>query len=160
MRAPTAGTSRSAPSLQNLRPVSTRKHGMSATKREPCGLTRHQVIESGAALAVLGFVRAGFAAEVEPLAPPGDPGVGATCAALAAMPIPLTFKPSRGSASALERVRERAPWQQRNFLGSRMHRSTSQRSCCAAPPPQLKSLFTTTFADSDAAALATVRSPG
>ncbi|HKN30490.1 MAG TPA: hypothetical protein VJY34_22460 [Roseiarcus sp.] len=49
---------------------------MSATKREPCGLTRRQVIESGAALAVLGFVRAGFAAEVEPLAPPGDPGVG------------------------------------------------------------------------------------
>ena len=32
----------------------------------------------------------------------------ATCAALAAMPIPLTFKPSRGSASALERVREQA----------------------------------------------------
>ena len=31
-----------------------------------------------------------------------------TCAALAAMPIPLTFKPSRGSASALERVREQA----------------------------------------------------
>ena len=32
----------------------------------------------------------------------------ATCSALAAMPIPLTFKPSRGSASALERVREQA----------------------------------------------------
>ena len=32
----------------------------------------------------------------------------ATCAALAAMPIPLTFKPGRGSASALERVREQA----------------------------------------------------
>ena len=31
-----------------------------------------------------------------------------TCAALAAMPIPLTFKPGRGSASALERVREQA----------------------------------------------------
>ena len=31
-----------------------------------------------------------------------------SCAALAAMPIPLTFKPSRGSASALERVREQA----------------------------------------------------
>ena len=31
-----------------------------------------------------------------------------TCAALAVMPIPLTFKPSRGSASALERVREQA----------------------------------------------------
>jgi predicted RecB family nuclease len=31
-----------------------------------------------------------------------------TCAALAAMPIPLTFKPSRGSASALVRVREQA----------------------------------------------------
>ena len=31
-----------------------------------------------------------------------------TCAALAAMPIPFTFKPSRGSASALERVREQA----------------------------------------------------
>jgi predicted RecB family nuclease len=30
------------------------------------------------------------------------------CAALAAMPIPLTFKPGRGSASALERVREQA----------------------------------------------------
>ena len=48
---------------------------MSVTKREPCGLTRRRVIESGAALAVLGFVRAGFAAKVEPLAPPGDPGV-------------------------------------------------------------------------------------
>jgi predicted RecB family nuclease len=31
-----------------------------------------------------------------------------TCTALAAMPIPLTFKPGRGSASALERVREQA----------------------------------------------------
>ena len=31
-----------------------------------------------------------------------------TSAALAAMPIPLTFKPSRGSVSALERVREQA----------------------------------------------------
>jgi uncharacterized protein len=31
-----------------------------------------------------------------------------TSAALAAMPLPLTFKPSRGSASALERVREQA----------------------------------------------------
>jgi uncharacterized protein len=31
-----------------------------------------------------------------------------TCAALAAMPIPLTFKPGRGSASALEKVREQA----------------------------------------------------
>ena len=31
-----------------------------------------------------------------------------TSAALAAMPIPLTFKPSRGSANALERVREQA----------------------------------------------------
>ena len=31
-----------------------------------------------------------------------------TCAALAATPIPLTFKPGRGSASALERVREQA----------------------------------------------------
>ena len=31
-----------------------------------------------------------------------------SCASLAAMPIPLTFKPGRGSASALERVREQA----------------------------------------------------
>ena len=31
-----------------------------------------------------------------------------TCAALASVPIPLTFKPSRGSAGALERVREQA----------------------------------------------------
>ncbi len=31
-----------------------------------------------------------------------------TCTALAAMPIPLTFKPSRGSASALVRAREQA----------------------------------------------------
>jgi predicted RecB family nuclease len=31
-----------------------------------------------------------------------------SCAALAAVPIPLTFKPSRGSATALERVREQA----------------------------------------------------
>jgi len=107
---------------------------MSATKREPCGLTRHQVIESGAALAVLGFVRAGFAAEVEPLAPPGDPGVGATCAALAAMPIPLTFKPSRGSASALERVREQAPWQQLSRQSNALINQPAQllRSPCAS----------------------------
>ena len=31
-----------------------------------------------------------------------------SCASLAAMPIPLTFKPGRGSASALERMREQA----------------------------------------------------
>jgi xanthine dehydrogenase YagT iron-sulfur-binding subunit len=45
---------------------------------KPCGLTRRQIIEAGAAFAVLGYVRPGFAAEVNPLAPPvlpSDPGI-------------------------------------------------------------------------------------
>ena len=51
---------------------------MSSKNHEPYGLTRRQVIEGGAAFAVLGYARPGFAAEVEPLAPPtppGDPGM-------------------------------------------------------------------------------------
>ena len=50
---------------------------MSADDHE-CGVTRRRVLESGAALAVLGYVRPGFAAEVDPHAPPvlpSDPGV-------------------------------------------------------------------------------------
>ena len=46
---------------------------MSAKSRNPYGLTRRQVIEAGAAFAVLGYARPGFAAEVEPLAPPAPP---------------------------------------------------------------------------------------
>ena len=51
---------------------------MSADEREPWALTRRQILEGGAALAVLGYVRPGFAAEVNPVAPPvlpSDPGV-------------------------------------------------------------------------------------
>jgi xanthine dehydrogenase YagT iron-sulfur-binding subunit len=51
---------------------------MSANDNTPDGLTRRQIIEAGAAFAVLGYVRPGFAAEVNPVAPPvlpGDPGV-------------------------------------------------------------------------------------
>ena len=43
-----------------------------------CGVTRRRVLESGAALAVLGHVRPGFAAEVSPQASPvlpSDPGI-------------------------------------------------------------------------------------
>jgi xanthine dehydrogenase YagT iron-sulfur-binding subunit len=42
------------------------------------GITRRHVVESGAALAILGYVRPGFAAEVSPVAPPvlpSDPDV-------------------------------------------------------------------------------------
>ena len=51
---------------------------MSANDSKPCGLTRRQIIEAGAAFAVLGYVRPGFAAEINPLAPPvlpSDPGI-------------------------------------------------------------------------------------
>src|ERR1700688_3212376 len=51
---------------------------MSADERKPWALTRRQILEGGAALAVLGYVRPGFAAEVNPVAPPvlpSDPGV-------------------------------------------------------------------------------------
>ena len=50
------------------------------------GITRRHVIESGAALAILGYVRPGFAAEVSPVAPPvlpSDPDVST-------MPVRLT----------------------------------------------------------------------
>jgi len=50
---------------------------VSAKNRQPFRITRRQVIEGGAAFAVLGYARPGFAAEVEPLAPPAplaDPG--------------------------------------------------------------------------------------
>src|SRR5580704_2731576 len=51
---------------------------MSADDRKPWALTRRQILEGGAALAILGYVRPGFAAEVNPVAPPvlpSDPGV-------------------------------------------------------------------------------------
>jgi xanthine dehydrogenase YagT iron-sulfur-binding subunit len=51
---------------------------MSADDRNTTWLTRRQILESGAALAILGYVRPGFAAEVNPVAPPvlpNDPGV-------------------------------------------------------------------------------------
>jgi xanthine dehydrogenase YagT iron-sulfur-binding subunit len=43
---------------------------MSAEDDRRCGLTRRHVIESGAALAILGYLRPGFAAEVNPVIPP------------------------------------------------------------------------------------------
>ena len=43
---------------------------MSADDRKPWTPTRRQILESGAALAILGYVRPGFAAEVNPVAPP------------------------------------------------------------------------------------------
>src|SRR5271154_897715 len=43
---------------------------MSADERKPWALTRRQILEGGAALAILGYVRPGFAAEVNPVAPP------------------------------------------------------------------------------------------
>ena len=56
-----------------------RTHYMSADGNDSTrGLTRRHVLESGAALAILGYVRPGFAAEVNPLAPPvlpSDPDV-------------------------------------------------------------------------------------
>jgi xanthine dehydrogenase YagT iron-sulfur-binding subunit len=51
---------------------------MSADEAKPWTLTRRRLLESGAAFAVLGYLRPGFAAEVVPVAPPvlpGDPGV-------------------------------------------------------------------------------------
>ncbi|MDQ0391046.1 aldehyde dehydrogenase iron-sulfur subunit PaoA [Labrys monachus] len=51
---------------------------MSADDSRPLRLTRRQVLEGGAALAVLGYVQPGFAAEAAPAAPPvlpSDPGV-------------------------------------------------------------------------------------
>jgi xanthine dehydrogenase YagT iron-sulfur-binding subunit len=51
---------------------------MSANNSKTSALTRRQIIEAGAAFAVLGYVRPGFASEVNPLAPPvlpSDPGV-------------------------------------------------------------------------------------
>jgi xanthine dehydrogenase YagT iron-sulfur-binding subunit len=51
---------------------------MSADEAKPWTLTRRRLLESGAAFAVLGYLRPGFAAEVDPVAPPvlpSDPGV-------------------------------------------------------------------------------------
>jgi xanthine dehydrogenase YagT iron-sulfur-binding subunit len=51
---------------------------MSANDSDLGRLTRRQIIEGGAAFAVLGFVGPAFAAEVNPLAPPvlpSDPGI-------------------------------------------------------------------------------------
>jgi xanthine dehydrogenase YagT iron-sulfur-binding subunit len=51
---------------------------MSVNASKACELTRRQIIEAGAAFAVLGYVRPGFAAEVNPSAPPvlpSDPGI-------------------------------------------------------------------------------------
>ena len=59
---------------------------MSADKSRPSGITRRHVLEGSAALAILGYVRPGFAAEVDPVAPPvlpGDPDV-------ATMPVRFT----------------------------------------------------------------------
>ena len=59
---------------------------MSADHDPACGVTRRHILEGTAALAVLGYVRPGFAAEVNPVAPPvlpTDPGV-------ATMPIEFT----------------------------------------------------------------------
>jgi hypothetical protein len=50
---------------------------VSAKNREPYRITRRQVIEGGAAFAVLGYARPGFAAEVEPLAPPARSAIRA-----------------------------------------------------------------------------------
>ena len=50
---------------------------MSAKNREPYRISRRQVIESGAAFAVLGYIRPGIAAGVDAPAPPaplGEPG--------------------------------------------------------------------------------------
>ena len=60
---------------------------MSADDGRPYGLTRRQVIEGGAAFAVLGYIRPGFAAEVNPVAPPvlaSDPGIST-------MPVRMTI---------------------------------------------------------------------
>ena len=57
------------------------------TDKEVLGLTRRQALEAGAALAVLGYVRPGFAAEVNPIAPPvlpTDPGINS-------MPVSMTI---------------------------------------------------------------------
>jgi xanthine dehydrogenase YagT iron-sulfur-binding subunit len=51
---------------------------MSADETKPWTLTRRRLLESGAAFAVLGYLRPGFAAEVDPVAPPvlpSDSGV-------------------------------------------------------------------------------------
>ena len=51
---------------------------MSADDHRRSAFTRRQIIETGAAFAVLGYVRPGFALEVNPVAPgisPSDPGV-------------------------------------------------------------------------------------
>ena len=59
---------------------------MSAEDERPCGLTRRHVIEGGAAFAILGYLRPGFAAEVNPTAPPILP----TDAGVSTMPVELT----------------------------------------------------------------------
>ena len=59
---------------------------MSADDRRSAGITRRHVLESGAALAILGYVRPGFAGEVDPVQPPvlpSDPG-------LSTMPVRFT----------------------------------------------------------------------
>jgi xanthine dehydrogenase YagT iron-sulfur-binding subunit len=51
---------------------------MTVNGEKPCGLTRRQIIEAGSAFAILGYVRPGFAAEVNPVVPavlPTDPGI-------------------------------------------------------------------------------------
>jgi xanthine dehydrogenase YagT iron-sulfur-binding subunit len=53
-------------------------HPMSEDRRKPWALTRRQILEAGAALAVLGYAKPGAAFERNPLAPPlspNDPGV-------------------------------------------------------------------------------------
>ena len=53
----------------------------------PYGLTRRQVIEGGAAFAILGYIRPGFAAEVSPTAPP----VLASDVGVSTMPVQLSI---------------------------------------------------------------------
>ncbi len=59
---------------------------MSADDDRPYGLTRRQIIEGGAAFAILGYVRPGFAAEVNPAAPAVLP----TDAGVSTMPVRMT----------------------------------------------------------------------
>jgi xanthine dehydrogenase YagT iron-sulfur-binding subunit len=60
---------------------------MSADDSRRDGITRRHVLESGAALAILGYVRPGFAAEVNPVAPPVLP----TDQGVATMPVEFTI---------------------------------------------------------------------
>ena len=69
-----------APAVTLRATVPDRTNGSTMIKDDDrlYGLTRRQVIEAGAAFAILGYIRPGFAAEVTPTAPPvlpSDAGV-------------------------------------------------------------------------------------